>query len=72
MKLFGVNVANGYFSKISGACNVLNCVLLLWETEFCIYAFSPGRNYILCSYWAAVPVLVYWTMKKHGHEIDLE
>ena len=37
-----------------------------------LYAFSPGRNYILCSYWAAVPVLVYWTMKKHGHEIDLE
>ena len=37
-----------------------------------IYAFSPGRNYILCSYWAAVPELLYWAMKKHGHEIDLE
>ena len=34
--------------------------------------FSPCRNYILRSYWAVVPKLVYWTMKKHGHEIDLE
>ena len=25
MKLFGVNVANGYLSKISGACDGLNC-----------------------------------------------
>ena len=37
-----------------------------------LYVFSPCRNYILCSYWAAVPKLVYWVMKKHGHEIDLE
>ena len=42
MKLFGVNVANGYFSKISGACNALNCVLLLWETEFYILLLLAG------------------------------
>ena len=41
-------------------------------TKWTIYALSPGRNYLLCSYWAVIPELVYWVMKKHGHEIDLE
>ena len=42
MKLFGVNVANGYLSRISGACNALICVLLLWEAEFCILLVLAG------------------------------
>ena len=42
MKLFGVNVANGYLSQISGACDGLICVLLFWEAEFCILLLLAG------------------------------
>ena len=42
MKLSGVNVANGYLSKIIGACNALIYVLLLWEAEFCILLLLAG------------------------------
>ena len=55
------------FLKIYG----LDCIVCCLFLRF-FYAFSPGRNYILGSYWTAVPELVYWAMKKHGHEIDLQ
>ena len=42
MKLFGAKVANSYLSRISGACNALICVLLLWEAEFCILLLLVG------------------------------
>ena len=64
---------NSYFLSPFWETNEFNEITHIFKmTEDAIYAFSPGRNYLLCSYWAAVPVLVYWTMKKHGHEIDLE
>ena len=42
MKLFRVNVADSYLSKISGACNAVICVLLLWEAKFCILLVLAG------------------------------
>ena len=42
MKLFGVNVANGYLSKISVACNEVICVLLSWEAEVGILLLLAG------------------------------